>query len=295
MTFYDILGVSRHATPDEIRAAYRSLAKQHHPDLFQNREAASRKLAEERTKAINEAYRTLSDPQRRRQYHRIMWTSQDPARKYRHLFTPPPPVEDAQEKQYQERNNAPSAADIFIKIQTLRSNLDFLRHRQQIKRRRFWFGTAFSTLIVFSIMWMENVTLSTTGYSLFTRLLIFIFTFLSCELIAIPIVINTSGMKLPHHPLLSNPVAFSLSIFTGTSLSCVSIIAPRTLNPAAMTSFLSGGIVLSTALLVHLFIAHRLARLQERLFRIEEQRAHEQLEQLEEQWARFREQNKRQR
>ena len=59
---YSILGVPAAATAEEIRAAYRRLARLYHPDLNTGPEA------EARMKEINEAYATLSDPQRRRQY-----------------------------------------------------------------------------------------------------------------------------------------------------------------------------------------------------------------------------------
>ena len=59
---YSILGVPPAATAEEIRAAYRRLARQYHPDLNSGPEA------EARMKEINEAYDTLSDPLRRRQY-----------------------------------------------------------------------------------------------------------------------------------------------------------------------------------------------------------------------------------
>ena len=61
---YSILGVPRTATASEIRAAYRRLARVYHPDLNAGPEA------EARMREINEAYDTLSDPQRRRYYDR---------------------------------------------------------------------------------------------------------------------------------------------------------------------------------------------------------------------------------
>jgi DnaJ-class molecular chaperone len=60
---YQTLGVARTATPDEIRAAYRKLAKKHHPDLN-----AGDKAAEERFKAISVAYDLLDDPKRRARF-----------------------------------------------------------------------------------------------------------------------------------------------------------------------------------------------------------------------------------
>ncbi len=59
---YSTLGVPRTASPGEIRAAYRRLARLYHPDLNSGSEA------EARMQQINDAYATLSDPDRRRQY-----------------------------------------------------------------------------------------------------------------------------------------------------------------------------------------------------------------------------------
>jgi len=60
---YVILGLSRGATADEIKRAYRRLAKQHHPD--RNKGSAD---SEARFKEVQQAYAILSDPQRRKQY-----------------------------------------------------------------------------------------------------------------------------------------------------------------------------------------------------------------------------------
>ena len=61
--YYEILGVSRQATQEEIKKAYRRLARQYHPDL-----RPGDKEAEERFKEISEAYEVLSDPQKRAVY-----------------------------------------------------------------------------------------------------------------------------------------------------------------------------------------------------------------------------------
>jgi curved DNA-binding protein len=60
--FYEVLGVSRTATQDEIQRAYRKLARAHHPDV--NKDPG----AEDRFKDISEAYDVLSDPEKRRRY-----------------------------------------------------------------------------------------------------------------------------------------------------------------------------------------------------------------------------------
>lgn len=61
--YYEVLGVSRSASAEEIRRAYRKLARKHHPDVNKNDPKA-----EERFKEVNEAYEVLKDADRRKQY-----------------------------------------------------------------------------------------------------------------------------------------------------------------------------------------------------------------------------------
>ena len=61
--YYRVLGVSKEASKDEIKRAYRKLAQKHHPDA--NKGDAS---AEARFKEVSEAYDVLSDPAKRREY-----------------------------------------------------------------------------------------------------------------------------------------------------------------------------------------------------------------------------------
>ena len=66
--YYETLGVPKTASADEIRKAFRKLARQHHPDMVK---AAEKKSAEEKFKAINEAYEVLGDPEKRRKYDEL--------------------------------------------------------------------------------------------------------------------------------------------------------------------------------------------------------------------------------
>jgi DnaJ-class molecular chaperone len=78
--YYDVLGVSRTSTGDDIRRAYRKLAREFHPDVN-----PGNKSAEEKFKDINEAYEVLSDEEKRKRYDRLGSNWRAGAD-----FTPPP-------------------------------------------------------------------------------------------------------------------------------------------------------------------------------------------------------------
>ena len=79
--YYATLGVSRNAGDEEIKKAFRKLARQYHPDVAKNKKAA-----EEKFKEINEAYEVLGDPEKRKKYDRFgaNWKQGAPG------FEPPP-------------------------------------------------------------------------------------------------------------------------------------------------------------------------------------------------------------
>jgi curved DNA-binding protein len=80
--YYEVLGVPRTASADDIKRAYRQLARKHHPDL---QPASERAQAAERFKEINEAYEVLNDPDKRAKYDAL-----GPSWKGGMDFTPPP-------------------------------------------------------------------------------------------------------------------------------------------------------------------------------------------------------------
>ena len=78
--YYETLGVARTASEDEIKKAFRKLARQYHPDV-----AKDKKTSEEKFKEINEAYEVLSDPTKRKKYDEL-----GPNWKAGSDFRPPP-------------------------------------------------------------------------------------------------------------------------------------------------------------------------------------------------------------
>ena len=70
--FYDILGVSRDATQEDIEEVYRKLIAKYHPDRFQGMGEEVLTLAREKTAKINEAYETLGNPKKRREYDEFL-------------------------------------------------------------------------------------------------------------------------------------------------------------------------------------------------------------------------------
>jgi curved DNA-binding protein len=81
--YYEVLGLARNASEEDVDRAYRKLARQYHPDVSKEPDAA------EKFKQVNEAYEVLRDPEKRSRYDRLgrNWQSGEP-------FTPPPGSEN---------------------------------------------------------------------------------------------------------------------------------------------------------------------------------------------------------
>ncbi len=68
MNYYEVLGVSREASDEDIKKAYRKLVFEHHPDRNPHK-----KDADERIREINVAYEIVGDPDKRKSYDRLSW------------------------------------------------------------------------------------------------------------------------------------------------------------------------------------------------------------------------------
>src|ERR687889_1682321 len=77
--YYDVLGVAKDASEDDIKKAYRKQAMKHHPDRNQGKgDDKSSKASEEKFKEAKEAYEMLSDPQKRAAYDQYGHAGVDP-------------------------------------------------------------------------------------------------------------------------------------------------------------------------------------------------------------------------
>src|ERR1041385_722100 len=85
--YYQVLGVNKNATEDDIKKAYRKLARKYHPDLNPNDKEANKKFQQ-----INEANEVLSDPEKRKKYDQYGkdWKHAEQFEKARHSQGPSP-------------------------------------------------------------------------------------------------------------------------------------------------------------------------------------------------------------
>jgi hypothetical protein len=282
MTLYVILGVPRNATQEEIRTAYRSLARRYHPDGQNGNHEADRDAAEENIKAINAAYRTLGDPKRRQDYHLVMWTRHDPARQYRFRRPPggsPFPDQNGNHSNGSDKTRPSSneAKALYLEILKVKAEKDNLTDRHATRRRRLWMSAGFTSLIVYFLM-----AFGTQIYASYQELLSITLYFLGVELITMSIILNSSGMRFVNFPFVGNPIGFAVTVTLGTIVTCSSI--PNIEMGLSTPSGLYSGSIISTALLIHLFLGTRLARIQDVEFEAQLKELQTQLAELE---ARF--------
>jgi len=72
--YYEVLGIPRAASTDDVKSSYRRLARQYHPDVTKE----NPKVAEERFKELSEAYEVLIDPEKRRRYDQLGFSGVEP-------------------------------------------------------------------------------------------------------------------------------------------------------------------------------------------------------------------------
>ncbi len=128
--YYEVLGVRREASPDEIKKAYRRLALEWHPDRHPE---AEREDAERRFKTVSEAYEVLSDPEKRKRYDRFgqNWEhGQD--------FQPPPGERTMSSEEYERAFGGGSGfSDFFREMFGAEFQRDFEQGSQRHGRYRF--------------------------------------------------------------------------------------------------------------------------------------------------------------
>lgn len=118
LDFYELLGVSRSASPEEIKRAYRREIARYHPDRFVNAGPEDLEYARRRSQLLTEAYATLSNPSTRSAYNldRRRQSTGKPSRP-----TPPPPTQrDHQAELYQQARDHFEAGRYVQAIATLR-------------------------------------------------------------------------------------------------------------------------------------------------------------------------------
>ncbi len=118
--FYRVLGVSRDASDDAIKKAYRKLVFQHHPD--RNPDSAQ---AEPKIREINAAYEVVGDPEKRRSYDRLTWgeeTARDEA-------ADPAVILDEMEKKLFDEGRKEVFAVLMKDVKRIKAELAVVRER----------------------------------------------------------------------------------------------------------------------------------------------------------------------
>lgn len=139
--FYAILGLDRDASLESIKVAYRRLAREAHPDRARHRGPEAEQAASGRMAELNEAYQTLSDVIRRKDYDEELRAASEGKAP---VLTPPPVPEPEPETPtpIRARTRAPSSADMISNVvrqfsQDMLSNLVNNKKTFQWKQHRF--------------------------------------------------------------------------------------------------------------------------------------------------------------
>lgn len=117
LDFYELLGVPRSASPDEIKRAYRREIARYHPDRYVNANPADLEYARRRSQLLTEAYATLSNPAARSAYN---LNRRRPTRISSPRPTPPPVQRDHQAELYQQARDHIDAGRYVQAVAVLR-------------------------------------------------------------------------------------------------------------------------------------------------------------------------------
>ncbi|MBI3355726.1 MAG: DnaJ domain-containing protein [Nitrospirae bacterium] len=119
MDYYRVLGVSREASDDEIKKAYRKLVFQHHPDRNPHSKDAEAKIRE-----INTAYEIVGDAEKRRSYDRLFWGDEPRAD-----TVDPSVILDEMEKKLFDEGRKELFAVLMKDVKRVKAELNIIRER----------------------------------------------------------------------------------------------------------------------------------------------------------------------
>jgi molecular chaperone DnaJ len=124
MNYYQVLGVSREASDEEIKKAYRKLVLRHHPD--RNPDS---KEAEEKIREINTAYEIVGDVEKRRSYDRLFWGDEP-----RGETADPDLIRQAMEAKLFDEGRKELFAILMRDVKRIKSELNVIRERTLVEQ-----------------------------------------------------------------------------------------------------------------------------------------------------------------
>lgn len=119
MNYYEVLGVSREASDEDIKKAYRKLVFEHHPDRNPHRTDA-----DERIREINVAYEIVGDPEKRKTYDRLSWGDESRATR-----VDPGVVLDEMERKLFDEGRKELFALLMKDVKRVKEELAFIRQQ----------------------------------------------------------------------------------------------------------------------------------------------------------------------